>query len=48
MRTIAQETASEIALRNRSKEVAGKGSVISVISEGGTCSQAHILAEAGC
>ena len=48
MKTIAWETASLIALRNCSKEVGGKVSMIYDFSEGGTCSQAHILAEACC
>ena len=46
MRTIAQETASQMALRNCSK--GGGGSVIYDFSEGGTCSQARILAELSC
>ena len=37
-----------MALRNCSKEVGVKVSVIYDVSEGGTCTQAHILAEACC
>ena len=48
MRTIARETEFQIALRNCSKEAGGKGSVIYDFSEGGMCSQAHMLAEARC
>ena len=48
MRTIAEETAFQIALRNCSKEAGGKVSVLYDFSEGGARSQAHILAEAFC
>ena len=46
MRTIAQETAFQIALRNCSKEVGGKVSVIydwEVKWRGGMCNQAHFF-----
>ena len=46
MRTVAWDTASQIALRNCSEEVGGKVSIIYDFSDGGTCSQARILAEA--
>ena len=48
MRTIAQETVSQIALRNCSEDVGGKLSVICDFSAGDTCSHAHILAETCC
>lgn len=49
MRTIAQETAFQMALGNCSKEAGGKVSIIYDFSEGeGTCSQAHMLAEPCC
>ena len=48
MRTIAWETAFWTALRNCFEGVGGKVSVIYDFSEGGACSQAHILAEACC
>ena len=50
MGTIAQETKSQIVLRNCSREVGGWGevSIIYDFSEGGTCCQAHVLAEPCC
>ena len=48
MRTAAWETTFQIALRKCSKEAKGKVKVIYDFSEGGTCSQVHILAEACC
>ena len=47
MRTIAQETAFQIGLRNCSQEAGGKGSMY-VIFGGGPCNQAHILPEGHC
>ena len=48
MRTIAQETAFQIVLRNCVQAVEGKVSVIHGFIKGGTCSQARVLAEACC
>ena len=41
MRTIAQETAFQIVLRNRSKGVGGEVSIYMILVNGGMCSQAH-------
>jgi len=47
VRTIDQETAFQITLRNCSKEDGGERSVLYIILvKWGTCSQAHVLAEA--
>ena len=48
MRTIAWETASQITLRNCSKEVAGEVSIYVILVKEDTCNQAHILAEVCC
>ena len=49
MRTMARETAFQIARRNCFEEAEGKVSVIYDFSEGGDkCTQAHILTEACC
>ena len=43
MRTIAQETAPQIALRNCSKEAVGEGQYICDFSEGGVHKIKHII-----
>ena len=43
MRTAAQETAFQIALRNGSKEVAGEGQYICDFGEGGVHAIEHIF-----
>ena len=48
MRSIAQETASQKALRNFSKEVGGRSVLYISIMKGDTCSEARILAEGCC
>ena len=48
MRTIARETALQIALGSCSKEVAGKVSVHVILGQVGTGNQAHIFAEGSC
>ena len=40
--TVAQETASQIALRNCSEKVRGGGQYTCDFSEGGTCNQTHL------
>ena len=47
MRTIAWETAFQIALKNCSDKERG-GQYIRDFGEGGTCNQAHILVEDCC
>ena len=46
MRTIARETAFQVALRNCSEDVGGRSVLYMILVKGDTCSQAHILAEA--
>ena len=41
MRTAAQETASQRALRNNSKDVGGKDSMDVILVKGSTCNQAN-------
>ena len=41
LRTTAQETAAQIALRNCSKEIWGMDSIYVILVKGGTCNQAH-------
>ena len=49
LRTVAWEIASQIALRNCSKEVRGEVSVyIHNFGEGSMCNQAHISVEGCC
>ena len=48
MSTIAWERASQITLRHCSKEAGGRSVLYRTLVKGGTCSQAHILAEACC
>lgn len=49
MRTIVQDTTSQMALRNCLPEVGvWQRSVCMILMKGNTCSQAYILAEACC
>ena len=49
LRTMGQETAFQIALRNHSKKVGGSSVLyMNLVKGGGMCSQVHILAEACC
>ena len=41
MRTVSQETASQIALRNSSREERGRSALYMILVKEGTCSQAH-------
>ena len=43
MRTAAQDTAPQRALRDCSKEVGGKDSIHVILVKGNSCNQAHYL-----
>ena len=45
MRTIAFESASQIALRNCSEEVRGDVNTYMILVKGSTCHRAHIFSE---